>query len=116
MLAIDGCSLGRGDALLAAATLVRLEATLWARRDPGACVIDFFNATVGAGAGSVLAAMLLLRGDDGHARYSTADALGFVASSLSSRGCGNGGASLQRVFGDARLKDTMAPSSAVRPC
>ena len=71
---------------------------------------------MGAGTGGVLAAMLLLRGDDGHARYSVAHALGFVASSLGSSGCGYGGASLRRVLGDSRLKDTVAPSSAVQPC
>ncbi|WVZ91205.1 hypothetical protein U9M48_037408 [Paspalum notatum var. saurae] len=137
VLAIDGCGPGPGDALLAAVALARLEAALRARAgDPGARVADFFDAAAGAGAGGVLAAMLLLRGDDGRARYSAADALAFVAASLGSgskggRGWGGGGggrrsrwaslfrrgdsrdragsAALRRVFGDATLRDTVAP-------
>jgi len=50
--------------LLAVAVLARLEATLRAPAgDPDARVDHFFDATAGADAGGVLAAMLLLRGD-----------------------------------------------------
>lgn len=129
VLAIDGCGPGPGDALLAAAALARLEAALRARAgDPDARVADFFDAAAGAGAGGVLAAMLLLRGDDGRARYTAADALAFVASSLGRHGGWGGGVGgrlrsrwaalfrrgerpspLRRVFGDATLRDTVAP-------
>ncbi|XP_066359363.1 patatin-like protein 3 [Miscanthus floridulus] len=140
VLAIDGCGPGPGDALLAAAALTRLEAALRARAgDPDARVADFFDAAAGAGAGGVLAAMLLLKGDDGRARYTAADALAFVAASLGRPGGGWGGgagvgtgvgerlrsrwaalfrrgerssrssAPLRRVFGDATLRDTVAP-------
>ncbi|GJM95165.1 hypothetical protein PR202_ga11873 [Eleusine coracana subsp. coracana] len=136
VLAIDGCGPGPGDALLAAAALARLEAALRARAgDPSARVADFFDAAAGAGAGGVLAAMLFLKGDDGRARYSAADALAFVAASLGKSGGGGWGPrrsgsrrwaamlfgrarwssssssspSLRRVFGDATLRDTVAP-------
>ncbi|CAD6266953.1 unnamed protein product [Miscanthus lutarioriparius] len=140
VLAIDGCGPGPGDALLAAAALARLEAALRARAgDPDARVADFFDAAAGAGAGGVLAAMLLLKGDDGRARYTAADALAFVAASLGRPGGGWGGgagvgtgvgerlrsrwaalfrrgerssrssAPLRRVFGGATLRDTVAP-------
>ncbi|XP_020402122.1 patatin-like protein 3 [Zea mays] len=133
VLAIDGCGPGPGDALLAAAALARLEAALRARAgDPGARVADFFDAAAGAGAGGVLAAMLFVRGDDGRARYTAADALAFVAASLGrGGGWGSGGGGgvrgkwaalfrrggrrgapsppLRRVFGDATLRDTVAP-------
>ncbi|KAG2630706.1 patatin-like protein 3 [Panicum virgatum] len=129
VLAIDGCGPGPGDALLAAVALARLEAALRERAgDPGARVADFFDAAAGAGAGGVLAAMLFLRGEDGRARYTAADALAFVAASLGrSRQGGWGGegarrsrwaallfrrgerSPLRRVFGDATLRDTVAP-------
>ncbi|XP_066355427.1 patatin-like protein 3 [Miscanthus floridulus] len=140
VLAIDGCGPGPGDALLAAAALARLEAALRAHAgDPDARVADFFDTAAGAGAGGVLAAMLLLRGDDGRARYTATDALEFVAASLGRPGGWGGGgagagagvgqrlrsrwaalfrrgerssrssAPLRRVFGDATLRDTVAP-------
>ncbi|KAL5205937.1 hypothetical protein ABZP36_034146 [Zizania latifolia] len=121
VLAIDGCGPGPGDALLAAAALTRLEAALRAQAgDPDARVADFFDAAAGAGAGGVLAAMLFLRGSDGRPRYAAADALAFVAASLGKGGwCGRRrrwmalfrrpDKSLRRVFGDATLRDTVAP-------
>jgi patatin-like phospholipase/acyl hydrolase len=129
VLTIDGCGTGPGDALLAAAALARLEAALRARAgDPGARFADFFDAAAGAGAGGVLAAMLFLRGEDGRARYAATDALAFVAASLGGKGGGWGGGArrggrwaalfrrssplpqpLRRVFGDATLRDTVAP-------
>ncbi|XP_062203505.1 patatin-like protein 3 [Phragmites australis] len=125
VLAIDGCGPGPGDALLAAAALARLEAALRARAgDPGARVADFFDAAAGAGAGGVLAAMLFLKGEDRRARYTAADALEFMAASLGKGGWGGDGGGwrrwtalfrrgekspLRRVFGDATLRDTVAP-------
>ncbi|VAI12993.1 unnamed protein product [Triticum turgidum subsp. durum] len=139
VLAIDGCGPGPGDALLAAAALARLEAALRAKAgDPDARVADFFDAAAGAGAGGVLAAMLFVRGVDGRPKYTAADALAFVAASLGKGGWGGGGggwrgrwaalfrrgerssdksslsassssSSLRRVFGDATLRDTVAP-------
>jgi hypothetical protein len=127
VLAIDGCGAGAEDALLAAAALARLEAKLRdCTGDPDARVADFFDVAAGAGAGGVLAAMLLLRGNDGRPRYSAQEALTFVAGSVgrkdwcgrSRRGGlaklfrgsrGGGDRMLRRVFGDATLRDTVAP-------
>jgi hypothetical protein len=125
VLAIDGCGAGAEDALLAAAALARLEAKLRDRTgDPDARVADFFDVAAGAGAGGVLAAMLLLRGADGRPRYSAQEALAFFAGSVGTKGwCGRrgrwaklfrrgsrgGDRTLRRVFGDATLRDTVAP-------
>ncbi|CAD6213766.1 unnamed protein product [Miscanthus lutarioriparius] len=127
VLAIDGCGAGAEDALLAAAALARLEAKLRdCTGDPDARVADFFDVAAGAGAGGVLAAMLLLRGADGQPRYSAQEALAFVAGIVgrkdwcgrSRRGGwaklfqgsrGGGDRMLRRVFGDATLRDTVAP-------
>ncbi|CAD6213747.1 unnamed protein product [Miscanthus lutarioriparius] len=127
VLAIDGCGTGAEDALLAAAALARLEAKLRdCTGDPDARVADFFDVAAGAGAGGVLAAMLLLRGADGRPRYSAQEALAFVAGIVgrkdwcgrSRRGGlaklfrgsrGGGDRMLRRVFGDATLRDTVAP-------
>uniref|UniRef100_J3NEW5 PNPLA domain-containing protein n=1 Tax=Oryza brachyantha TaxID=4533 RepID=J3NEW5_ORYBR len=66
VLTIDGCGRGPGDALLAAAALVRLETALREKAGDGDVrVADFFDAAAGAGAGGVLAAMLFLKGPDG---------------------------------------------------
>ena len=132
VLAIDGCGAGAEDALLAAAALARLEAGLRDRTgDPDARAADFFDLAAGAGAGGVLAAMLFLRGPDGRPRYTADDALAFVAASVGGKGKGWGGGrrgprwaklfrgargggdgddrSFRRVFGDATLRDTVAP-------
>jgi len=128
VLSIDGCGgAGAEDALLAAAALARLEAGLREQAgDPDARVADFFDVAAGAGAGAVLAAMLFLRGADGRPRYTAQEALAFVASSVGRkeknwggrrgrwaklfRGCRRGGdRMLRRVFGDATLRDTVAP-------
>uniref|UniRef100_A0ACD6A784 Uncharacterized protein n=1 Tax=Avena sativa TaxID=4498 RepID=A0ACD6A784_AVESA len=129
VLAIDGCGAGAGDALLAAAALARLEAGLRQRAgDPDARVADFFDLAAGAGAGGVLAAMLFLKGADGRPRYTAEQALAFVAGSVGKdwggrrRGLARlfrGGArkaerSFRRVFGDATLRDTVAP--VLVPC
>ncbi|CAD6205934.1 unnamed protein product [Miscanthus lutarioriparius] len=129
VLAIDGCGgAGAEDALLAAAALARLEAGLRDHTgDPDARVADFFDLAAGAGAGGVLAAMLFLRGADGRPRYTADEALALVAGSVvGKKGCWGGrrgprwaklfrGArvgddrSFRRVFGDATLRDTVAP-------
>ncbi|KAL6637238.1 hypothetical protein ACP70R_024810 [Stipagrostis hirtigluma subsp. patula] len=125
VLAIDGCGAGAEEALLAAAALARLEAGLRKQAgDPDARVADFFDVAAGAGAGGVLAAMLFLRGADGRPRYSAEEALAFVARNVGKdwgaggrrgrwaklfRGARSGKRSLRRVFGDATLRDTVAP-------
>ncbi|TVU45971.1 hypothetical protein EJB05_05481, partial [Eragrostis curvula] len=128
VLSVDGCGSGAEDALLAAAALARLEAGLREQSgDPDARVAEFFDLAAGAGAGGVLTAMLFLRGTDGRPRYSAAEALAFVASSVGrkdwaggrrsgrwaklfrSGGRSGGDRSLRRVFGDATLRDTVAP-------
>ncbi|KAF7074513.1 hypothetical protein CFC21_079370 [Triticum aestivum] len=129
VLAVDGCGAGAGDALLAAAALARLEAGLRQRAgDPDARVADFFDVAAGAGAGGVLAAMLFLKGADGRPRYTAEEALAFVAGSVGKDWGGRrrgwtklfrGGArkaerSFRRVFGDATLRDTVAP--VLVPC
>nr|CAB3493918.1 unnamed protein product [Digitaria exilis] len=124
VLAIDGCGAAAEDALLAAAALARLETQLREQTgDPDARVADFFDLAAGAGAGGVLAAMLFLRGPDGRPRYSAQEALAFVVSSVGRkekdwghrRGRwakifrSGGDRVFQRVFGDATLRDTVAP-------
>ncbi|OEL26310.1 Patatin-like protein 3 [Dichanthelium oligosanthes] len=132
VLAIDGCGAGAEDALLAAAVLSRLEAGLREQTgDPDARVADFFDVAAGAGAGGVLAAMLFLRGPDGRPRYTAQEALAFVAGSVGTRkdwggrrggrwaklfrgGSRSGERVFRRVFGDATLRDTVAP--LLLPC
>ncbi|CAD6267002.1 unnamed protein product [Miscanthus lutarioriparius] len=139
VLAIDGCGPGPGDALLAAAALARLEAALRARAGTRRARGRLLRRRGGRRRRGVLAAMLLLKGDDGRARYTAADALAFVAASLGRPGGGWGGgagvgtgvgerlrsrwaalfrrgerssrssAPLRRVFGGATLRDTVAP-------
>ncbi|GJM95982.1 hypothetical protein PR202_ga12783 [Eleusine coracana subsp. coracana] len=125
VLSIDGCGAGAEDALLAAASLARLEAGLRKQTgDPDARVAEFFDVAAGAGAGGVLASMLFLKGPDGRPRYSAQEALAFVSGSIGKDWGGRrgrywaklflGGArsaerSLHRVFGDATLRDTVAP-------
>ncbi|RLN39333.1 patatin-like protein 3 [Panicum miliaceum] len=124
VLAIDGCGGGAEDALLAAAALARLEARLREQdADPDARVADFFDVAAGSGAGGVLAAMLFLRGPDGRPRYSAQEALSLVAGSVGRkdwggrrrrwaklfRGTRKGDGMFQRLFGDATLRDTVAP-------
>ncbi|TVU45976.1 hypothetical protein EJB05_05486, partial [Eragrostis curvula] len=125
MLSIDGCGAAAEDALLAATALARLEAGLRKEAgDPDACVAEFFDVAAGAGAGGVLASMLFLRGADGRPRYSAAEALAFVTENVGRkewggrrsgrwaklfRGDSSGNRSLRRVFGDATLRDTVAP-------
>jgi hypothetical protein len=85
-------------------------------------VAEFFDVAAGAGAGGVLAAMLFLRSPDGRPRYSAAEALSFVSGSVGWKDWDGGrrgwwaklfrgGADrpLRRVFGDATLRDTVAP-------
>ncbi|KAG2536444.1 patatin-like protein 3 [Panicum virgatum] len=125
VLAIDGCGAGAEDALLAAAALARLEAGLREQAgDPDARVADFFDVAAGAGAGGVLATTLFLRGPDGRPRYSAQEALAFVAGSVGKkdgwgdrrgrwakmfRGYRSGERVFQRLFGEATLRDTVAP-------
>ncbi|CAL4934894.1 unnamed protein product [Urochloa decumbens] len=125
VLTIDGCAGAANDALLAAAALARLEAGLRKQTgDHDARVAEFFDVAAGAGAGGVLAAMLFLRGPDGRPRYSAQEALAFVAGSVGKdwgaksrrwaklfrrTRSGGGDRVFRRVFGDATLRDTVAP-------
>ncbi|CAL4926367.1 unnamed protein product [Urochloa decumbens] len=121
VLAIDGCGGSADDALLAAAALARLEAGLRKQTgDADARVADFFDLAAGAGAGGVLAAMLFLRGPDGRPRYSAQEALAFVAASVGKKDWAGrrgrwaklfrgGDRVFRHVFGDATLRDTVAP-------
>ncbi|CAN6310088.1 unnamed protein product [Urochloa humidicola] len=124
VLSIDGCGAAAKDALLAAAALARLETKLREQTgDHDARVAEFFDVAAGAGAGGVLAAMLFLRGPDGRPRYSAQEALAFVAGSVGKkdwtcrrgrwakmfRGGSGGERVFRRVFGDATLRDTVAP-------
>ncbi|KAF7852183.1 hypothetical protein BT93_L5343 [Corymbia citriodora subsp. variegata] len=82
ILSIDGG--GATDGVLAAKSLVRLEASL--RRlsgDPNARIADFFDVAAGSGAGGVLAALLFARRKDageggGPATIAAEEALGFL--------------------------------------
>ncbi|CAL4943359.1 unnamed protein product [Urochloa decumbens] len=126
VLAVDGCGGSAEDALLAAAALARLEAGLRKQTgDTDARVADFFDLAAGSGAGGVLAAMLFLRGPDGRPRYSAQEALAFVAGSVGKKDWAgrrgrwaklfrggsrsSGDRVFRRVFGDATLRDTVAP-------
>ncbi|KAG2578490.1 hypothetical protein PVAP13_6NG211003 [Panicum virgatum] len=87
-----------------------IAARAWARRRAAGCgrareagghaagarIADFFDTAAGAGAGGVLAAMLFLKGEEGHAWYTAADALAFVAASPGSRQGGWGGDAARR--------------------
>ncbi|KAJ1293322.1 hypothetical protein BS78_01G059100 [Paspalum vaginatum] len=131
ILSIDGG--GRAaDGLLAAAALVRLEASLRRRTgDDGARLADFFDVAAGSGAGGVLAAMLVARGPHGRPLFSADDALAFLLrgwSSSSSSSSGGGGlglralfrrpggstAAFRKLFGDLTLRDTVRP--VLVPC
>ncbi|CAL4943357.1 unnamed protein product [Urochloa decumbens] len=125
VLAIDGCGAAAEDALLAAAALARLEAKLREQTgDHDARVAEFFDVAAGAGTGGVLTAMLFLRGPDGRPRYSAQETLAFMAGSVGKKDWGGksrswaklfrstrsgGDRVFQRVFGDATLRDTVAP-------
>ncbi|URD97709.1 (RNA) helicase [Musa troglodytarum] len=126
ILSIDGG--GRSsDALLAAASLARLESSLHSRTgDPSARVADFFDVAAGSGAGGVLAALLFTRGPDGRPLFAADEALRFLLersgrSFVPARRGPLGwllhrrpGAALRRVFGDATLRDTVKP--VLVPC
>ncbi|XP_009397375.2 patatin-like protein 3 [Musa acuminata AAA Group] len=126
ILSIDGG--GRSsDALLAAASLARLESSLRSRSgDPSARVADFFDVAAGSGAGGVLAALLFTHGPDGRPLLAADEALRFLLerSGRSFVPVRRGplgwllhwrpGAALRRVFGDATLRDTVKP--VLVPC
>ncbi|KAG6484814.1 hypothetical protein ZIOFF_053339 [Zingiber officinale] len=122
ILSVDGG--GRpADALLAAASLARLESSL--RRlsgEPSARVADFFDVAAGSGAGGVLAAMLFACGPDGRSLLSAADALGLLLSKSGRSSFADarrgplawwrprGAAGVfRKVLGNATLRDTVKP-------
>ncbi|URD86733.1 DEAD-box ATP-dependent RNA helicase [Musa troglodytarum] len=126
ILSVDG-GCRPSDALLAAASLARLESFL---RDPSARVADFFDVAAGSGAGGVLVAMLFTRGPDGRPLFAADEALRlFAAWSTESPSGSFGpprkgplgwvlrrkpGGLFRRVFGDATLRDTLKP--VLVPC
>ncbi|KAF8732301.1 hypothetical protein HU200_016283 [Digitaria exilis] len=123
VLSIDGGARA-SDGLLAAAALVRLEASLRRRSgNPAARLPDFFDVAAGSGAGGVLAALLFARGPLGLPLYSTDDALAFLLrrlrhrrSTWSSRAAGSlvlrrcsVAAAFAKAFGELTLRDTVRP-------
>ncbi|CAL9767038.1 unnamed protein product [Musa acuminata subsp. burmannicoides] len=126
ILSVDG-GCRPSDALLAAASLARLESFL---RDTSARVADFFDVAAGSGAGGVLVAMLFTRGPDGRPLFAADEALRlFAAWSTRSPSGSFGlprkgplgwvlrrkpGGLFRRVFGDATLRDTLKP--VLVPC
>ncbi|CAL9201825.1 unnamed protein product [Musa hybrid cultivar] len=126
ILSVDG-GCRPSDALLAAASLARLEYFL---RDTPARVADFFDVAAGSGAGGVLVAMLFTRGPDGRPLFAADEALRlFAAWSTGSPSGSFGlprkgplgwvlrrkpGGLFRRVFGDATLRDTLKP--VLVPC
>lgn len=122
ILSIDGGG-HPADALLAAASLARLESSLSRLSgDPSARVADFFDVATGSGAGGVLAAMLFSRGPNGRPLQSAADALRLLlarsgrSSFVATRGgplawgrSQRAAEVLRKLFGDATLQDTVKP-------
>ncbi|KAI6703094.1 hypothetical protein NL676_012230 [Syzygium grande] len=80
ILSIDGG--GATDGVLAAKSLVHLEASLQRRSgDPNARIADFFDVAAGSGAGGILAALLFMRrkdGREGGATIAAEEALRFL--------------------------------------
>ncbi|CAD5193930.1 unnamed protein product [Musa acuminata subsp. malaccensis] len=126
ILSVDG-GCRPSDALLAAASLARLESFL---RDTPARVADFFDVAAGSGAGGVLVAMLFTRGPDGRPLFAADEALRLFASWSTGSPSGSfspprkgplgwvlrrkPGGLFRRVFGDATLRDTLKP--VLVPC
>ncbi|GJN10298.1 hypothetical protein PR202_ga28381 [Eleusine coracana subsp. coracana] len=130
VLSIDGGA-RPADALLAAAALVRLEASLRRRAgntnnkdaaDAHYYLPDFFDVAAGSGAGGVLAAMLFARGPGGRPAYSAHDALAFLLRRVRRGGrwptsrrillrrVGRApAAAFEKVFGELTLRDTVRP-------
>ncbi|KAI3420486.1 Patatin [Psidium guajava] len=82
ILSIDGG--GATDGVLAAKSLVHLEASLRRRSgDPNARIADFFDVAAGSGAGGILAALLFTRrkdaGEGGPPTVTAEEAMGFLA-------------------------------------
>ncbi|KAG6536301.1 hypothetical protein ZIOFF_001354 [Zingiber officinale] len=128
ILSIDGGG-HPSEALLAAASLARLESSLTRLSgNPSARVADFFDVASGSGAGGVLALMLFARGADGRPLFSADEALRILAawSGRSPFRSGQRGSVLERLlrrrpwrrlrraFGDATLRDTVKP--VLIPC
>ncbi|KAF8714065.1 hypothetical protein HU200_028061 [Digitaria exilis] len=123
VLSIDGGARA-SDGLLAAAALVRLEASLRRRSgNPAGRLPDFFDVAAGSGAGGVLAALLFARGPLGRPLYSADDALAFLLRRLRHRrsstwssavvlrrgGGSSSAAAFSKAFGELTLRDTVRP-------
>ncbi|XP_030516365.2 patatin-like protein 7 [Rhodamnia argentea] len=129
ILSIDGG--GATDGVLAAKSLVHLEASLRLRSgDPNARIADFFDVAAGSGSGGILAALLFTRrkdaGEGGPPTIAAEEALRFLARCRkASRGrrmfrrrWPGGGAEkklLRRAFADElTMRDTVKP--VLIPC
>lgn len=109
-----------GDAILAAACLARLEASLRKRSsNPSALLSDFFDLASGSGPGGFLAALLFTPRPDGSPPISTDDALRLL---LKTRGRISRSPGIlrrprrifRRLFGNATLRDAVKP--VLIPC
>ncbi|CAH9127452.1 unnamed protein product [Cuscuta epithymum] len=123
ILSIDGS--GSTGGVLAAKSLVRLEAALRAKSEnPNAHIADFFDVVAGSGVGGVLAGFLFTRGKDGSPLLTAGEALRFVLENgrRISRPEQSGvfrrafkpSKLFKKVFGESTLKDTL--KSVLIPC
>ncbi|KAM0937285.1 putative patatin-like phospholipase domain, Acyl transferase/acyl hydrolase/lysophospholipase [Dioscorea sansibarensis] len=114
-----------GDAILAAACLSRLEASLRKRSGiTSARISDFFDLAAGSGAGGFLAALLFTPRPGGAPPLSAEDALRLLSKTRGKisgrRGVLAGifrrsaGGVFKRVFGDATIRDSVKP--VLIPC
>ncbi|XP_058071623.1 patatin-like protein 6 [Magnolia sinica] len=117
---------GSTDGILAAKSLSLLESSL--RKisgDPDARIADFFDVVAGAGAGGILAALLLTRSKSGRPLFTADGALRFLAENRSPAKPGllrrifrPGGSRSERIyrktFSEYTLKDTLKP--VLIPC
>ncbi|XP_052200916.1 patatin-like protein 7 [Diospyros lotus] len=126
ILSIDGA--GATDGLLAAKSLVHLEASLRKKSgNPNACIAEYFDLAAGTGVGGVLAALLFTRGKDGAPIFTASEALKFLTDNRG-RIMQSGPTGLLRrvfrpakaeklfrkIFGECTLKDTLKP--VLIPC
>lgn len=126
ILSIDGG--GATDGILAAKSLVHLEACLRRKSgNPNACVADFFDVVAGSGAGGILAALLFTRGRGGGPVFTAEEALKFLVKNrrrifraspagIFRRVFGSGKTEklFRKTLGECTMKDTL--KSVLIPC
>ncbi|KAK1368148.1 Patatin [Heracleum sosnowskyi] len=124
ILSIDGG--GATDGVLAAKSLVQLEASLQQKSgDPSARIADYFDVVAGSGAGGVLAALLFTAGKDGKPLFTAKEALNFIiensrkifrvpAKGLLRRFFRSSENVFEKRFGELTLKDTL--KAVLVPC